>query len=148
MVLSNLDIFSDDQAITATADSTNYVDTGKHAGKGEPIDILIRVTEDFNNLTDLTVTIKECDTTGGSYTTVLTLPAVLLAALVEGAEFAIRYLPKTTYTDRYVKIGYAVNGSAPTTGKMHASLEPGEDFPYREGLYLKPRNPTGLAATA
>lgn len=145
-MLSNLDIFSDDQAITADAVSTNFVDVGKHAGKGEPIDILVRVTTAFDNLTSLHVSVQECDTTAGTYTDVLSTPEVVLADLAIGYEFVIRYLPKVT--DRYIKLHYDVTGTAPSAGKIFAALEHGEDFPFRDGIYFSPRNPTGAASTA
>lgn len=145
-MLSNMDIFSDDQAITVDVVSTNYVDVGKFAGDGEPVDILIRITQAFNNLTSLHVSLQKCDTTGGIYTDVISTAEIPLASLVKGFEFNITYLPRLT--DRYVKLHYEVTGTAPTTGKVFAALEAGEDMPYREGLYLSPRNPTGAAASA
>lgn len=143
---SNLDIFSDDQAITADAASTNYVDVGKFAGRGEPVSIRVRVTEAFNNLTSMHVSVTECDTTGGSYTDVVSTPEVLLASLVVGYEFVLRFLPKVT--DRYVKLHYDITGTAPTTGKIAAEVVEGEDFPFVDGLYFDPRNPSGAASTA
>lgn len=146
-MLSNLDIFSDDQAITATAVSTNYVDVGAFAGRGEPIDLLTRVTTAFNNLTSLQVQVQECDTTGGSYVTVAETPAVLLASLVAGYDFKLQYLPNVT--KRYIKLNFVVVGTAPTAGKVFAAAVPaGADAPVVDGLYFSPTNPTGAAATA
>lgn len=143
---SNLDIFSDDQAVTADAASTNYVDVGKFAGTGEPIPIRVRVTEAFNNLTSLHISVTECDTTGGSYTDVMSTPEILLASLTLGADLVIRYLPKVT--DRYIKLHYDITGTAPTTGKIAAEVVVGEDFPFVDGLYFSPRNSSGAASTA
>ena len=142
-MLSNLDIFSDDQAITADAASTNYVDVGDYAGRGEPVDVLVRVTEAFNTLTSLHVSVTECDTVDGSYTDVASTPEIPLASLVVGYDFKLRFLPAVS--KRYIKLHYDVTGTAPTTGKIFAALEAGEDAPYMDGLYFSPRNPTGAA---
>lgn len=145
---SNLDIFSDDQAITADAASTNYVDVGKFAGKGEPIEMMIRVTTSFNNLTSLHVSVTECDTVDGTYTDVMSGPEVLAASLVAGYVFKFKYLPKTT--DRYIKLHYDVTGTAPTAGAIAAEIVApgGVDDSYEDGLYFSPRNTTGAAASA
>lgn len=145
-MLSNLDIFSDDQAITADAASTNYVDVGKFAGRGEPIDILIRVTEAFNTLTSMHVSVQQCDTTGGTYTDVVSTPEILLASLVVGYEFKIQFLPNVN--QRYIKLHFDITGTAPTTGTIFAAVEPGVDAPYIDGLYFSPTNSTGAASTA
>lgn len=143
---SNLDIFSDDQAITADAVSTNYVDVGKHAGKGEPVPIRVRVTEAFNNLTSLSISIQECDTVDGTYTDVTSTHDILLADLALGDETVIRFLPKVT--DRYIKLHYDVTGTAPSTGKFAAEVVSGEDFPFVDGLFFSPRNSSGAESTA
>lgn len=146
-MLSNNDVFSDDQAITATAVSTNYVDVGVFAGQGEHIDMLLQVTETFNNLTSLQVQIMECATTGGTYVAATETPAILLASLVAGYKFKLQCLPKVT--SRYIKLNYIVVGTAPTTGKVFSAVTPqGVDASFADGLYFKPRNPTGAAATA
>ena len=145
-MLSNMDIFSDDQAVTASAASSNFVFVGKQFMPGEPVDILVRVTTTFATLTSLTVAVQECDTESGSYATVASTAAIPAASLVKGYEFKLNYLPRVTKP--YVKLLYTVAGSNATAGKIFAALEAGEDEPYRDGLYLSPRNPTGAAATA
>jgi len=145
-MLSDLDRLSVQQAITGDAASTYHVDVGKYAGRGEPIDIVVRVVQTFTNLTSLHVSVQECDTTDGTYADVVSSEEVLLAALVAGYDFRIKYLPKAD--ERYIKLHYDVTGSAPDAGKIDAFIEPGEDEPYKDGLYFSPRNPTGAAASA
>ena len=57
MLLDAQNLFSDAQAITATAASTNVIDTGsaKDDGKGAGVPLLIQCVEDFDNLTSLTI---------------------------------------------------------------------------------------------
>ena len=63
MLLDQQALFSAAQAITATAASTNVIDTGsnKDVGKYGDIPLLIQVVEGFNNLTSLTVTWPDPD---------------------------------------------------------------------------------------
>ncbi len=63
MLLDQQALFSAAQAITATAASTNVIDTGsnKDVGKYGDIPLLIQVVEGFNNLTSLTVTVQTDD---------------------------------------------------------------------------------------
>jgi hypothetical protein len=143
---SNLDIFSDDQAITGDAASTNAVYVGAFAGRGEPVTIRVRVTEAFTLLTSLHLSVTQCATEGGSYTDVVSTPEILLAALVVGYEFLIRFLPNVSQP--WVKLHYECTGTDPDAGKIAADVVEGEDFPFKDGLYFSPRNPTGAAATA
>jgi hypothetical protein len=63
MLLDQQALFSEAQAITATAASTNVIDTGssKDVGKYGDIPLLIQVVEAFNTLTSLTVTVQTDD---------------------------------------------------------------------------------------
>lgn len=145
---SNFDIFSDDQAITATAVSTNYVDVGKFAGKGEPIEIEVRVTTSFATLTSLTVDVAQCATVAGSYVVIESYPTVVLASLVAGYKFKINFLPDVN--NRYIKLNYTVVGTNASAGTIAAEIVApgGVDESYEDGLYFSPRNSDGAAATA
>ena len=143
---SNLDIFSDDQAITGDAASTNALYVGEFAGRGEPVTLRVRVTETFTLLTSLHVSVTECATEGGSYTDVASTVEVLLADLVAGYDFPIRFLPNVIQP--WVKLHYEVTGTNPDAGKIAAEVVEGEDFTVKDGLFFSPRNPSGAAATA
>lgn len=135
MILSAQQLFSDDQAITASADSTNVIDLGvagtpygaaaalnDDVGKGNKIPILIQVTEAFNNLTSLTINIS----TGAATTlgTTIASQTIALANLVVGKQINIDVLPEGI-TERYLGIEYVVTGSAPSTGKITAGITMG-----------------------
>ncbi len=127
--------FSNAQAITATAVSTNVVDllaTGTafgHAaalkrdfGKGYDIPFLVQVVESFNTLTSLTVTLQgSTDEAFTSPQTIWTSGAVPLATLVAGYRLPISELPEGT-TFRYIRLSYTVAGSNPTLGKITAGI--------------------------
>ena len=135
MIFSKQQLFSDDQAITATAISTNIIDLGvtrtpKYAaaalsgdvGKAM-VPILVQCTTAFNNLTSLTITIV----TGASSTapaTVIFSQVVLRAALVPGFTITVDQLPKGV-VGRYLAVNYTVTGTAPSTGNFTAGLTMG-----------------------
>jgi hypothetical protein len=136
MILDLQSIFSDQQAITATAASTNVIDLGPNpldAGWGNSIPLLVQVTETFNNLTSLAVALQASDDPAfGSSTTVFT-ETVLLANLKAGARIAHKVIPYNT-VGRYLRLNYTVAGStAPTKGKVTAGITTGNDetIPYR-----------------
>tara|TARA_R110000737_G_scaffold73663_1_gene102516 strand:+ start:1907 stop:2338 length:432 start_codon:yes stop_codon:yes gene_type:complete len=135
MILSAQQIFSDDQAITASADSTNVIDLGvagtpfgavaplnNDKGKGNKVPILIQVTEAFNTLTSLEIKISTGATTALG-TTVIS-KVVPLADLVLGYQFPVEVLPNEI-DERYLGIEYVVVGTAPTLGKITAGITMG-----------------------
>lgn len=135
MILSNQLLLSDDQAITATAVSTNVIDLGvagtpfdgqaaliQDQGKGYPIPILIQVTSDFNNLTSLTIAIETGST--DSLGTVVISESVLLADLVAGKYTNTIVLP-TGVDERYLGVRYTVVGTDPTQGAITAGITGG-----------------------
>ena len=95
MIFSVQQLFSDAQAITATAVSSNVIDTGVRGtpygaaaalvgdlGPGHKIPVLVQVTEDFNNLTSLKIAIETGST--ASLGTEVVSQTIALADLVAG----------------------------------------------------------------
>ena len=136
MILDNTLVLSDAQAVTATAGSTNVIDLGAsgtaygHAsalafdiGKGADVMVTTHVTEAFNNLTSLTISIEVDDNAAfSSPVTVAQGPAIALASLTLGARPAFpARLPEGT-NERYLRLKYTVAGAAPTTGKITAAI--------------------------
>ena len=137
MILDNTAIFSDAQAITATARSTNIIDlkaagvpygasaaVGADIGKGGcGIALDVRVVEDFNNLTSLQVSVEVDDNTSTSSPTVVAMgPAVPLATLKAGYQFPFPAELMEGVNEQYVNLRYTVVGTAPTTGKITAAV--------------------------
>lgn len=120
--------FSVDQAITATADSTNVLDTQatptlKDLGI-RPMFVEVLVTEAFDNLTSLAVGVKSDSTTNlDTSETVHFTQTILLAALTLGARFILP-IPVGQNVERYLGIEYTVTGTAPSVGKVTAVLVP------------------------
>lgn len=132
MIFSAQQLFSDDQAITATAVSTNVIDTGVRGtpydaaaalngdiAKGNPIPFLAQVTEAFDNLTSLTIAIETGATT--SLGTVIASVTVALADLVAGYQVPFQVLPEQV-TERYLGVRYTVTGTAPTAGQITSGI--------------------------
>lgn len=125
MITDYENILSDDQAITATASSTNVIDLAGASvdpGIGARRLLRITVTEAFTNLTNLAFALRTSNTLSGtalaSATTVYTITK-LLAALTLGAKIDI---PLPPGLNRYIDLNYTVTGSAPDAGKIHACI--------------------------
>lgn len=135
MIFSAQQIFSDDQAITASADSTNVIDLGvagtpygaaaaftRDIGKGADVPLLVQVTEDFDNLTNLEIKLSTGATT--ALGTTIATQTILLADLVAGKQFFLDSLPNGI-VERYLGMEYVVTGTTPTAGKVTAGISMG-----------------------
>lgn len=125
MLLDQQALFSAAQAITATAASTNVIDTGsnKDVGKYGDIPLLIQVVEGFKNLTSLTVTVQTDDNSAFSSAADVLSMTIPLASLVLGYKSPVITLPMKM--ERYIRLNYTVTGTAPTTGKVTAGITGG-----------------------
>lgn len=137
MIFSMNQLFSNDQAITATAVSTNVIDLGlpgtpvygkaalkQDIGKGTPIPILVQVTEAFNTLTSLTISIETSANADMSSAKVLESQVIALADLTLGKQHSVQVVP-VGVDRRYMAIRYTVTGTAPTLGKVTAGITMG-----------------------
>ena len=137
MIIDNKNLFSDEQAITGTADSTNKVNVMSFMGKNQAgtVFINVKVTEAFNTLTSLDIDLQQAATASGSYTSVQKFSAVLRATLVKGYKLPFR-VPTSNLKSPWLKLVYTVNGSAPSTGKIFAALTREEAVKMEAGLYI------------
>jgi hypothetical protein len=132
-ILSLEELYSNQQAITATAASTNVIDHGAPGtwvhGAAAIVDdkgvsclpLAIQVTEDFNTLTSLTIDFEVDDAEGFGTAVTLYSEVILLADLVAGKKTAVRYVP-FNHDKRYSRVNYTVTGTPPTLGKVTAGL--------------------------
>lgn len=136
--------FSSDQAITATAASTNYIDlklagllpqatagntVGQDMGKGNPVPILVQVTTVFDSVADdetLTVSLELDSTTTFTPDKSITLGTFTNAQLKTlGFQLPAAYLPDGI-TLQYAQLKYTVAGSGNfTAGKITAGIVAG-----------------------
>lgn len=137
MHLDAQNLFSDAQAITATAVSTNHIDLGdtpqpvlspvkltRDIGGGYDIPLLVQVVEDFDAGTSVTVQVQTAATNSfASAKTVAASPAVPVAQLKAGFKFPIPVIPPGA-DQRYMRLNYVVAGT-PSAGKITAGIAAG-----------------------
>ncbi len=138
MILDNQLKFSEDQAVTATAISTNVIQFNatdivpyeaaamvRQLGSGNEIPLMVQVTQNFNTLTSLTVTLETADNAALSTNAVVlaTSGAIPLASLVAGYKFPTlgRIFPEGTVKE-FLGLRYTVTGTNPTLGRITAAL--------------------------
>ena len=134
MLFDKTTLLSDQQAITATAASTNVIDLGatpssiaRDIGKGKPIPLLIQVTEQFTAAGAGTLTVAlqvDSDEAFGSAKTVWTSPAIAKATLAPGYVIVPEYIPRGT-DERYMRLNYTVATGPMTAGKVVAGVTMG-----------------------
>lgn len=131
-------VFSEDQAVTATAISENVMQLpangivpyetaalARNMGAGSEIPVLVQVTETFATLTSLTITFETSAAAGLTSPTVLwSSPAIPAATLVAGYILPVRVFPVADLLE-YVGLRYTVGGSNATAGKIFAGLTMG-----------------------
>jgi len=126
MIIDKECLLSDDQAITASAASTNVIDLGAEGARtttpNEKCGYLFAfVTVTFLTLTSLSVGLQtDSDEAFGTVETVFTTAAIAAAALVAGYKFKIGELPEGL--SRYIRLYYTVAGSNATAGKISAGI--------------------------
>jgi hypothetical protein len=138
MLFDQGNLFSDAQALTGDAASTNVIDAGasgtpaNHANAlafdlgASDVEIVAIVTENFNNLTNLVVQFQgSVDAAFSSPVTLVASQAVLLASLVKGYTFRIPAEIPEGSTYRYYRLNYDVTGTNPSTGKITAGIVAG-----------------------
>ncbi|MBZ5639766.1 MAG: hypothetical protein LAO51_13550 [Acidobacteriia bacterium] len=127
MITDDLMDLSRDQAITATAASTDYYDarTSTDLGAGEHLHVWAKVTEAFNNLTSLTFALQCDDDPAFGTAATLWTTAVLLAGLTLNKPVPLPGISAGN-RKRYWRLYYTVTGTAPTTGKISAGFNRGK----------------------
>ena len=130
MILDEQALFSDAQKVTTTAVSTNMIQTNGDIGKGEPVELLVQVVEDFAGATSVAVAIQTCDKKDGTFEDIVTTNAVALADLKAGFKFPIKCLP--TGIKNYLQLKYVVAGTA-TAGAITAGIVSGSSEGYHVG---------------
>lgn len=125
MIFDKENLFCDDQALTASAASTNVIDLGvsRDIGVGTPIPIWCSVTTTFTSggSTTLDVALQTDTAVGfGTAVTLLSFLAIPKASLVAGYELFRLDLPLGVL--RYLRLNFTVNTANFTAGNLRAGL--------------------------
>lgn len=127
MLLDAQNLFSDAQAVTAAADSTNIIDLGavRDIGTGEPLYIMISVDvamTDAGNDSAITVALQGDSTdtiTPDATENILTIPATTAV----GELFFIRLDPASAPLQlQYINLKYTPTNGNLTTGSFTAAI--------------------------
>lgn len=144
-------------AITTTRQSTNILDllVSRDLGADDPIGIHVVTTAAFTSTqsSTLVVSFEVCDTTNGSYLTLLQTPAIPKAQLISGVQLFAVVLPRNQLLNatagvlaapgRYIALSYTVASGPFDTGAVMAWISPRAD---RNTYWTYPRNYTTYVA--
>lgn len=127
MLHDSFNTFSEQQAVTANAASTDIMDCGYATtvgiGAGKQLYLVVELDEAFNNLTSVAFAFQTDDNSSFSSPTAVDTRTIALASLA-AANIGNLYtfaLPPTGL-ERYLRMYYTVTGTTPTTGKVTAYL--------------------------
>ena len=124
MIIDNNLRVSTDQAVTASAVSTDCIDLSqaRDIGEGKPLYAVFTVTTTFATLTSLTLNVVADTAAGLGSATVLTSSAAITLAsggLAAGKQYVLVVPPALASTGkRYLGASYTVGGSNATAGKV------------------------------
>lgn len=128
MITDKMNTLSEDQAVTASAESTNTIDTEVDASKigdGNPKFVYFVVTADFATLTSLAFEIEDAADDGAgaadTWADLAVSQAVAAADLVKGKTIKMA-IPSGAR--RHLRAYYTVAGSNATAGKVSAYVGP------------------------
>lgn len=126
MILDAHNLFSDAQAVTATANSTNVIDSSvaRDLGAGEEIYLVVMVdvamTDSGSDSTVAVTLVTDDNASLSSKTTVQTI-GTFAATSAAGSRFIAKLQPSALY-ERYIGVTYTVAGGDLSTGSFTAFL--------------------------
>lgn len=115
MILDQQNQYSDAQALTATAASTNLIDHGsdRDLGIGEPLAVVLTVDVALAGTTPTFQFALQTDTTSAFGAAVNVVTSQSYTALAQGQRVAIAVPPDTSMA-RYSRLNYTLGGTTPT----------------------------------
>lgn len=129
-------MFSDRQAVTTTAVSTDTLDMNQPSinpltkaplpvshGASMDVPVVVKVSQGFAGLTSLTAQLQQSDSPDSGFETIASTRVIPLADLTAGAEFGFISLPLEA-RKRYLRMNYVVVGTG-TAGTITAGVGTG-----------------------
>lgn len=142
MILDKFLQYSDKQAITATAVSTNVVDAGatknpsigRDLGAGTPLFLMLTISQSFTaaGAATLVATLQD-SADNSSWQDVASLGTLSIAQLTAGKIYQVGF---PVPTRRYTRVNYTVGNGPFTGGIASAHLVDGINFPFSYPDYL------------
>jgi hypothetical protein len=108
--------FSDSQALTVDADSTNYYNASsdRDIGVGEPMAVVVYAESAFGGTTPtIAVSVETDDNTSFSSGTILTTSQAYTPATLTAANDKI-VIPLPMTNEQYIQLNYDMEGTSPT----------------------------------
>jgi hypothetical protein len=136
MILDKHSMFSDRQAITSNAASSQIIDlgvSGQNLGFGTKVPLIIQVNEGFSGIQAIKIILQTSDSSEFSDSVDLVEVKLTGSGLMAGGRpTALDALPSGPYK-RYLRLYYELDGGAPSSGKITAGVSMGADetYPYR-----------------
>ena len=127
MITDALLRLSADQAVTASAVSTNTIDLSqiRDIGEGKPLYMVFTITETFATLTSLAFNVVTDDNASLSSPAVINTVSVTLSSvgLAAGKQIVLPIPPrKGSKGERYLGASFTVGGSNATAGKITTDI--------------------------
>jgi hypothetical protein len=143
MILDQLSIFSDAQAITASAPSQNVYDLGvpgvaaynqvqlkRSFPKSAHIPLLIQVVENFSGLTSLKIKVQSASDSAFTSPVDHICQDVALASLKAGFISSIDKVP-SEINNQFIRVFFEVVGGPASAGKVTAAIVGAVDESYK-----------------
>lgn len=136
MLIDSQLLFSDAQALTATAASTNLIDHGsdRNIGVGEPLVAVITVDVALAGTTPTFQVTVQTDDNAAFSSAASVAQSLQYSALAAGAKVVVP-LPPDTSPERFTRLNYTLGGTTPTI-TVTASLMP-MNMIQAEGVFAK-----------
>lgn len=127
MILDGQNLYSDAQALTATAASTNIIDHGadRNLGIGEPMAVVITVGVAADGTTGdetYSAQVQTDDNASFSSATSVAGAVTIARGTAAGTKFVVAIPPDTTI-ERYTRVYYTLGGTTPTV-TVDAFMQP------------------------
>ncbi|EPV6100130.1 Bbp16 family capsid cement protein [Escherichia coli] len=127
MILDKLLMFSEKQAVTATAPSTDVIDLGpidgtvRDIGVGEPLEWIVNVDTTATAAGASTVNVNlQTSPDNSTWTTIASSGDLALAALTAGKRIVSQKVPQGV--QRYLRLNYAVTTGPLTAGAFTSGI--------------------------
>jgi hypothetical protein len=125
MYVDSQNVFSDSQALTATAASTNLIDLGvdRDIGVGEPLAVVLTVEVAADATTGNETYQVDVETDDNSSFSSASVIARRIPTAAELALGTVMTIPLPNTNERYIRLNYTLGGTTPTV-TLSAHLAP------------------------